>query len=128
MDTSMLLERARAFVRQHAEASASGPGEYPGTLEEAPHVELVEVLGGARLGARFCGDFAIRYGGQAGSDSYDHVIVLGRVVTSLDGALIEATLEHRGVEVVSEAEWEGIGRARFDRRAARARFLESRSS
>lgn len=124
-----LLEHARVFMRDYAASAEGLPPEYPGRAFEPAHIELVEVLEqSGRLIGRFCADFPILYGTQSGSDWYDYVVLLGRIEVSPDGALLEAVAEHARRDRLTEHEWEGLGRPRYDRREARARFLADHAS
>lgn len=113
-------------MQAHAEASAKDG--YPGTLDCAPHTELLELDSAVSHTARFWADFGIRYGGQAGSDWYVHVLLLGRIVLDSAGAVLEVVVERREEANVSEVAWEGIVRPRYDRDAARDRFLAHQGS
>lgn len=108
-------------MQAHAEASAKDG--YPGTLDRAPRTELLELDSAASHAARFWADFGIRYGGQAGSDWFVHVLLLGRIVLDPAGAVLEAVVEQRQEASVSEVEWDRLVRPGYDHDAARDRFL-----
>lgn len=121
---SVALARVQQLITAHAEAWARPPDDDAGDLVGAPHAELLEAIDDGDITAWFCGDFVIRYGGQAGSDWYLHVIEVGRVVVTRAGDPVEAVVERRETAHVTEAAWQlPAPGPSYDRRQARERLI-----